>query len=270
VPVPTIAQRIVRAKKTLGQARVPFELPRGEALNERLSSVLEVIYLIFNEGHAATRGDQWIRQPLCDEGLRLARILTQRLPDEAEAQGLQALLELQSSRLRARTDADGEPILLLDQARSRWDRLLIGRGLQALQRAQALHDGIAAAGAFELQAAIAAVHARATVGAATDWAQIAALYGALAARWSSPIVDLNRAVAVGMASDPAAALPLVDALQADAAMQGYALQHAVRGDLLAKLGRSAEARTAFERAAAITRNERERKLMLGRARAMMR
>jgi RNA polymerase sigma factor (sigma-70 family) len=267
VPVPTIAQRIVRAKKTLAAARVAFELPRGAALRERLQSVLEVIYLVFNEGYAATSGQHWIRQPLCDEGLRLARILAQRLPQEAEVQGLQALLELQASRLKARTDAQGEPILLLDQDRSRWDRLLIGRGLQALARAQGLHAA-GGAGPYELQAAIAAVHARATEAGATDWAQIVQRYGELAAALPSPIVELNRAVAVGMAQGAAAALPLVDALQADAAMPGYALLHSVRGDLLAKLGRAAEARAAFERAAAITQNQRERKLMLDRARSM--
>lgn len=263
VPEPTVAQRIVRAKKALSAARVPFEVPRGDALAERLAAVLEVVYLIFNEGYAATSGADWMRPTLCDEALRLARMLAQLAPAEREAHGLQALLEIQASRLRARVDAEGHAILLMAQDRSRWDRLLIGRGLAALQRAAALPGE---RGPYELQAAIGACHARAATPEATDWAQIVSLYDELATRVPSPLVALNRAVAVGMASGPATALPLVDALAGEASMQRYHLLHAVRGDLLARLGRPDEARAEFERAAAMTGNEREREVMLGRAR----
>jgi len=256
----------VRAKKTLSAARVPFEVPQGEERVRRLAAVLEVVYLIFNEGYAATSGAHWIRSTLCEEALRLARMLAQLAPQEGEAQGLQALLELQASRLRARVDAEGRPVLLMDQDRNRWDRLLIGRGLDALARARALGGS---RGPYELQAAIAACHARATTPGATDWAAIVALYDELAERVPSPIVDLNRAVAVGMAEGPEAALPLVDALRDEPAMQRYHLLHAVRGDLLAKLGRPAEARQAFEQAAALTTNEQEQALMRQRAREML-
>jgi RNA polymerase sigma factor (sigma-70 family) len=266
VPEPTIAQRIVRAKKTLSAARVPFEVPRGGELAARLAAVLEVVYLIFNEGYAATSGGHWMRTTLCEEALRLARVLAQLVPREAEAHGLQALLEIQASRLHARLDAAGQPILLLDQDRGRWDHLLIGRGLAALARARA-SDG--ERGPYELQAAIAACHARARRPEDTDWAEIVALYDALAARTPSPVVALNRAVAVGMAYGPGEALPLVDALQGEPAMQRYHLLHAVRGDLLARLGRLAEARAEFEQAAQMTGNERERQVMLGRARATL-
>lgn len=267
VPEPTIAQRIVRAKRTLAAARVPFEVPRGDRLSLRLAAVLEVVYLIFNAGYTATSGKDWIRTALCDEALRLARVLAQLAPREAEAHGLQALLELQASRLRTRVDAEGRPILLPDQDRGRWDRLLIGRGLAALERAARLG---ADPGPYELQAGIAACHARAATAEATDWRRIVALYDALATRTPSPVVALNRAVAVGMADGAEAALPLVDALRADAAMQRYHLLHAVRGDLLAKLGRRSQAREAFERAAAMTANARERELMLERAAAQAR
>jgi RNA polymerase sigma factor (sigma-70 family) len=266
VPEPTIAQRIVRAKKTLAAARVPFEVPRGDDLRARLAAVLEVVYLIFNEGYSATRGEDWMRASLCDEALRLARMLAQLAPHAAEAHGLQALLEIQASRLRARVDAQGRPILLLDQDRSRWDRLLIGRGLAALERARTL-DGDA--GPYQLQAAIAACHARAATAPATDWPRIVALYDALAERLPSPVVALNRAVAIGMAHGPAAALPLVDALRDTPSLQRYHLLPAVRGDLLVKLGRPAEARAEFERAAALTANARERTLLLERARATL-
>ena len=258
----TIAQRIVRAKKTLAAARVPFEVPRGAALAPRLVAVLEVIYLIFNEGYAATSGRDYLRLPLCDEALRLARMLAQLTPGEAEAQGLQALLELQASRLRARTDAQGQPVLLMDQDRSRWDRLLIGRGIDALERAKAIGGE---RGPYELQAAIAACHAQARTAGATDWAQIVALYNALAERAPSSVIELNRAVAVGMAYGPDAALPLVDALVDDPSMQRYHLLPAARGDLLLRLGRREEARQAFEKAAALTGNEREREMMRQRA-----
>ncbi len=261
VPEPTIAQRIVRAKRTLGAARVPFEVPRGTALAERLAAVLEVVYLIFNEGYAATAGGEWMRTTLCDEALRLARMLAQLAPREAEVHGLQALLEIQASRQRARVDAGGAPILLMDQDRRRWDHLLIGRGLAALERADTIGGE---RGPYVLQAAIAACHARASVADETDWAQIVALYDALAERVPSPVVELNRAVAIGMAYGPAAALPLVEALQTEPALQRYHLLPAVRGDLLARLGRTDEARRAFEQAAAMTQNERERALLLGR------
>jgi RNA polymerase sigma factor (sigma-70 family) len=264
VPEPTVAQRIVRAKKTLAAAEVPFEVPRGEQLGERLAAVLEVVYLIFNEGYAATGGRDWMRTALCDEALRLARMLAALVPQEPEVHGLQALLELQASRVRARIDAAGQPVLLLDQDRSRWDRLLIGRGLAALRKARRA-AGDALAGPYELQAGIAACHARATTAAATDWARIVVLYDALLARAPSPVVALNRAVAVGMAAGPAAALPLVDALRRDAAMRRYHLLHAVRGDLLVRLGRAEEACAEFEQAARMTANAQERGVMLRRA-----
>lgn len=265
VPEPTVAQRIVRAKKALSAARVPFEVPRGDALAARLAAVLEVVYLIFNEGYTATSGADWMRPTLCDEALRLARMLAQLVPSEREAHGLQALLEIQASRARARVDAEGHAILLMEQDRTRWDRLLITRGLAALQRAASL---LGERGPYELQAAIAACHARAATPEATDWPQIVALYDELGARVPSPLVALNRAVAVGMASGPATALPLVDALAQDASMQRYHLLHAVRGDLLARLGRPDEACAEFERAASMTGNEREREVMQRRARQM--
>jgi RNA polymerase sigma factor (sigma-70 family) len=265
VPEPTIAQRIVRAKRTLSDAHVPFEVPRGIELAPRLASVLEVIYLVFNEGHAATAGDDWTRPELCDEALRLGRVLAGLAPAEPEVHGLCALLEIQASRLRARRGPSGEPILLLDQDRNRWDRLLISRGLAALARADSL---TANPGPYHLQAAIAACHARAAIADATDWPRIVALYGALARVAPSPVVELNRAVAVSMARGPAAALPLVDALASEPSLRGYHLLPAVRADLLAKLGRTDEARAEFERAAALTRNTRERDLLLARAAAM--
>ncbi len=262
-PEPTIAQRIVRAKRTLSAARVPFEVPRGDALAPRLAAVLEVTYLIFNEGYSATAGDDWMRPTLCDEALRLGRVLAQLTPQMSEVHGLVALMEIQASRTRARIDAHGRPILLLEQDRSRWDHLLIGRGMAALERAAALGGE---RGPYELQAAIAACHARARTAAETDWEQIVALYDALAQRSPSPVVELNRAVAVSMAFGPAAALPLVNALAAEKQLDRYHLLNAVRGDLLAKLGRLAEARQEFERAAQLTHNERERELLLERAR----
>ncbi len=267
VPEPTIAQRIVRAKRTLAEARVPFELPRGPALAQRLASVLEVIYLIFNEGHAATAGDDWMRPALCEEALRLGRVLAQRAPDEPEVHGLLALMELTASRLRARVGADGAPVLLMDQDRGRWDALLIGRGLAALARAEQLAAAQHAPslGPYALQAAIAACHARAARAQDTDWPRIVALYDALAQVAPSPVVELNRAVALSMAFGPAAGLEAVDALRGSAALARYPLLPAVRGDLLARLGRPAEARTEFERAAALTRNARERALMQARA-----
>lgn len=261
-PEATIAQRIVRAKRSLSAARVPFEVPRGEALAGRLASVLEVIYLIFNEGYAATSGGDWMRPALCDEALRLGRVLAGLMPDEAEVFGLVALMEIQASRFAARVSPNGEPILLQDQDRSRWDALLIRRGLQALARAEALH---ADAGPYTLQAAIAACHARATRAEDTDWARIVALYDRLGKRNPSPVVALNRAVAVSMACGAAAALPLVDALLANPQLQAYHLLPAVRGDLLMRLGRLDEARADFERAAGLTRNERERSLLRARA-----
>jgi len=264
VPEPTIAQRIVRAKRTLAEARVPFEVPRGAQLAERLGSVLGVVYLVFNEGYAATAGDDWLRPALCDDALRLARMLAELAPQEPEVHGLVALLEIQASRSAARTAPDGEPVLLLEQDRSRWDRLLIRRGLQALESAERLGGAL---GPYALQAAIAACHARAATAAATDWPRIVALYDALAALAPSPVVQLNRAVAVSMAFGPAEALPIVDTLVASAELKSYHLLPAVRGDLLAKLGRLVEARAEFERAAALTRNERERGLMQGRAQA---
>ena len=262
-PEPTIAQRIVRAKRTLSDARVPFEVPVAEERAARLSSVLEVIYLIFNEGYSATAGSDWMRPELCADALRLGRILAELAPKEAEVHGLVALMEIQASRFAARTTPSGEPILLLDQNRALWDQLLIRRGLAALQRAEHLSS---AAGPYTLQAAIAACHARAHKPEETDWARIADLYAALADLNPSPIVQLNRAVALGMASGPAAGLELVDMLIADPALKNYHLLPAIRGDFLAKLARFEEACTEFERAASLTQNARERDLLLDRAR----
>jgi RNA polymerase sigma factor (sigma-70 family) len=264
VPEPTIAQRIVRAKRTLSEAAVPFEVPRGAKLAERLSSVLAVIYLIFNEGYTATAGDTWMRPELCEEALRLGRILAELMPKEPEVHGLVALMEIQASRLAARVGPAGEPILLLAQDRARWDYLLVRRGLAALERAEALGGE---SGPYALQAGIAACHGRAKTLEETDWARIVKLYDALAEVAPSPIVELNRAVAVGMASGPAAGLELVEALASDPALKGYHLLPGVRGDLLQKLGRLDEARKEFERAAALTRNARERAMLLDRARA---
>ncbi|MFD8703873.1 RNA polymerase sigma factor [Kitasatospora sp. NPDC059648] len=257
VPEPTVAQRIVRAKRTLAAARVPFEVPYGADREQRLSSVLEVIYLIFNEGYSATAGDDLLRPRLCEDALRLARVLAALAPDEPEAHGLAALLELQASRTAARTGPDGRPVLLAEQNRARWDGLLIRRGFEAFRRA--------GTGPYSLQAAIAACHAGARRYEDTDWAMIAALYGRLLALSPSPVVALNRAVAVSMVQGPAAALELVDALAAEPALRGYHLLPSVRGDLLARLGRAAEARAEFERAAELTRNERERELLRERA-----
>jgi RNA polymerase sigma factor (sigma-70 family) len=262
VAEPTIAQRIVRAKRTLSEERVPFEVPRGEALVERLASVLEVVYLIFNEGYSATRGDDWMRPALCDEALRLGRMLAELAPQQAEAQGLLALMEIQASRTTARTDATGRPVLLTEQDRSRWDRLLIRRGLDALARAEALAQP---GGPYQLQAAIAACHARAAVAEDTDWARISALYATLMQVAPSPVVELNRAVAVSMHQGPAAGLAIVDALRDDKALRQYQWLPSVRGDLLAKLGRSDEARAEFEQAAALAGNQREKALLLERA-----
>jgi len=262
VPVPTIAQRIVRAKRTLAETRVPFEVPRGEELAPRLSSVLEAIYLIFNEGYAATAGDEWMRPGLCEEALRLGRILAELVPQEPEVHGLVALMEIQASRLRARRGKAGEPILLLDQDRGRWDYVLIGRGLTALERAEKLGGTL---GPYALQAAIAACHARARTAEETDWGRIVALYDALSELNPSPVVELNRAVAVAMAFGPAAGLELVDALAPEPSLQNYHLLPSIRGDLLVKIGRVDEARKEFERAAALTRNARERTLLLDRA-----
>jgi RNA polymerase sigma factor (sigma-70 family) len=264
VPEPTIGQRIVRAKRTLAEAHVPFEVPRGEERTARVESVLEVIYLVFNEGYAATSGDDWMRPALCEEALRLGRILSELLPEEPEVHGLAALMEIQSSRIGARTDAQGEPILLLAQNRARWNRLLIQRGLAALQRAQALAGP---SGPYTIQAAIAACHARAATAGETDWAQIVALYDALAQLQPSPVIELNRAVAVSMAYGPAAALELVDLIVNEPRLAGYHLLPSVRGDLLERLGRYEEARGEFARAAGLTRNSRERTLLLGRAAA---
>ncbi|MDN0085449.1 RNA polymerase sigma factor [Crenobacter sp. SG2305] len=264
VPEPTIAQRIVRAKRTLSAARVPFETPKADELAERLASVLEVIYLVFNEGYAATAGDDWMRPALCEEALRLGRILAELVPQESEVHGLVALMEIQASRTRARIGPTGEPILLLEQNRARWDQLLIHRGLAALARAEALGGAL---GPYGLQAAIAACHARATMAAQTDWVRIAALYDALAQLVPSPVVELNRAVALSMAFGPAVGLELVDALTAEPSLKTYHLLPSVRGDLLAKLGRTGEARVEFERAASLTRNTRERELLLERAKA---
>jgi|SRR5438477_5462239 len=260
----TIAQRIVRAKKTLSEAQVPFEMPRGADFTARLSSVLQVIYLIFNEGYSASSGADWLRPALCEEALRLGRILAELVPNESEAHGLVALMEIQASRTKARVGPSGEPILLLDQERARWDRLLIGRGLAALDRAERLGK---ARGPYAIQAAIAACHARAVAASDTDWARIAALYDELGHVEPSPVVELNRAVAVSMAAGPAAGLELVDALTDHPSMKNYHLLPSVRGDLLRKLGRIEEARVEFERAASITRNARERDLLLERARS---
>ena len=264
VTEPTIAQRIVRAKRTLTEARVPFDLPQGDELPARLSSVLEVIYLIFNEGYSATRGEDWVRPELCDDALRLARILAHHVPKEAEVHGLGALLEIQASRNRARTGPDGEPILLMDQDRSKWDHLLVRRGLEALNRAMTLGRPL---GPYTLQAAIAACHARARKYEDTDWVRIVALYDALAQITQSPVVELNRAVAMSMAFGPEAGLELVDELTSEPLLQGYHLLPAVRGDLLFRLGRKAEASNEFERAAFLTKNSRERALLLGRVKA---
>ncbi len=263
-PEPTIAQRIVRAKRTLSEAHVPFEVPRGSEFTARLSSVLQVIYLVFNEGYSATAGDDWLRPALCEDALRLGRILAELVPNEAEVHGLVALMEIQASRTKARVGPSGEPILLLDQNRAHWDRLLIDRGLAALQRAQKL-GGMRRP--YAIQAAIAACHARARTGAETDWAGIAALYSELAEIAPSPVVELNRAVAVGMALGPEAGLEVVNPLLNDPALQSYHLLPSVRGDLLKKLGRAEEARAEFERASSITRNARERDLLLERARS---
>ncbi|WP_437294243.1 RNA polymerase sigma factor [Sorangium sp. So ce426] len=264
VPEPTVAQRIVRAKRTLAEARVPFEVPRGAELAPRLSSVLQVIYLVFNEGYSATAGGDWMRPALCEDALRLGRILAELAPREPEVHGLVALMEIQASRSRARVGPSGEPILLLAQNRARWDHLLIRRGLAALERAEALGG---ARGPYALQAAIAACHARARTAEETDWARIAALYAALAQVTPSPVVELNRAVALSMAFGPAAGLAVVDALTSERSLESYHLLPSVRGDLLAKLGRLDEARAELERAASLTRNARERDLLLARAAA---
>ncbi|HIV71144.1 MAG TPA: RNA polymerase sigma factor [Candidatus Aquabacterium excrementipullorum] len=266
VPEPTVAQRIVRAKRTLTAAKVPFELPHGDALGERLASVLEVVYLVFNEGYTATSGDDWMRPALCDEALRLGRMLTGLAPQEPEVLGLAALLELQASRSAARTDTQGRPVLLMDQDRARWDHLLIRRGLAALDRAEQLCQAQARAlGAYALQASIAACHARATTAPATDWARIAALYDALAQTVPSPVVELNRAVAVSMAFGPQAGLEILDALRANPALKHYPWLYSARGDMLSRLGRHGEACTEFEHAATLTQNARERELLLARA-----
>ena len=263
-PEPTIAQRIVRAKKTLAEAKLPFEVPRGAERAARLASVLEVIYLVFNEGYAATAGDDWMRPELCEDALRLGRVLAELAPDEPEVHGLVALMEIQASRARARRGPTGEPVLLLEQDRSRWDQLLIRRGLAALERAEALGG---ARGPYALQAALAACHARARTAADTDWARIAGLYGALGEVAPSPIVELNRAIALAMLFGPEAGLKLVDALKDAPALASYHLLPSVRGDFLTKLGRFDEARAELERAAALTQNARERALLLARAAA---
>lgn len=265
----TLAQRIVRAKRILQEARVPYELPRGPALGERLASVLEVVYLVYNEGYTATAGEDWMRPALVDEALRLGRMLAELAQAEPEVQGLLALMELQASRIAARTDATGRPVLLLDQDRTQWDHLLISRGLAALARAEALSAQQGQAlGPYALQAAIAACHARAALAADTDWQRIATLYDALAQAAPSPVVELNRAVAVAMAQGPEAGLAIIDTLREDKALQNYQWLPSVRGDLLARLGRSAEAKAEFERAAALTHNQRERALLLERALAL--
>jgi RNA polymerase sigma factor (sigma-70 family) len=263
VPEATVAQRIVRAKRTLAEAHVPFEVPRGADRDARLSSVLGVIYLVFNEGYSATAGEDWTRPALCEDALRLGRVLAELAPNEAEVHGLVALMEIQASRLRARTGPTGEPILLLDQDRGKWDQLLIRRGLTALARAEQLRG---ASGPYALQAAIVACHARARTADETDWERIVALYDALAELTPSPIVELNRAVAVSMAYGPAIGLELVDALRSEPALKSYHLLPSVRGDLLMKLGRLGEAQSEFEHAASLTRNARERGLLLERAR----
>jgi RNA polymerase sigma factor (sigma-70 family) len=257
----TVAQRIVRAKRTLAEARVPFEVPRAAELHERLASVLEVIYLVFNEGYSATAGDDWLRADLCEDALRLGRVLATLMPEESEVHGLVALMEIQASRLRARVGPSGEPVLLLDQNRAKWDRLLITRGLEALARAEWLGGTL---GPYALQAAIAACHARARTAEETDWNRIAALYDALAQLAPSPVVELNRAVALSMAFGPEVGLEVLDGLAGVKALAGYHLLPAVRGDFLAKLGRLDEARTELERAARLTRNARERELLLAR------
>jgi predicted RNA polymerase sigma factor len=262
VPEPTVAQRIVRAKKTLSEAKVPFEVPRGAELETRLASVLQVIYLIFNEGYSATAGDDWMRPGLCEDALRLGRILAELTPREPEVHGLVAMMEIQQSRVRARTGPGGEPILLLEQNRVLWDRLLIRRGLDALERARNL---VGRPGTYLLQAEIAACHARALEAEQTDWRRIAMLYGELIQLAPSPVVELNRAVAVSMAYGPEAGLELVDALLDESSLKSYHLLPSVRGDLLAKLGRAGEARDEFERAASLTKNVRERTLLLERA-----
>src|SRR5213082_1022926 len=267
VPEPTVAQRIVRAKRALTEARVPFEVPRGPDLAARLSSVLEVIYLIFNEGYSATAGEDWMRPALCEDALRLGRILAELAPQEPEVHGLVALMEIQASRLHARVGPRGEPILLLDQDRTRWDQLLIRRGLAELNRAEKLGGGL---GPYGLQAAIAACHARARAAADTDWHRIAALYDALAQLTPSPVVELNRAVAVAMAFGPAAGLELIDKLTSEPSLKAYHLLPSVRGDFLFKLGRFTEAQAEFERAATLTQNARERELLLNRAAACSR
>jgi RNA polymerase sigma factor (sigma-70 family) len=267
VPEPTLAQRIVRAKRTLSDAHVPFEVPSGPDRAERLSSVLGVIYLIFNEGYSATAGDDWMRPELCEDGLRLGRILAELTPKEPEVHGLVALMEIQASRSHARVGPNGEPVLLMDQDRARWDQLLIRRGLAALERAQDLGD---ATGPYVLQAEIAACHARAHTPEETDWARIAALYAALVQLVPSPVVELNRAVAIGMAFGPEAGLQIVDTLTSEPSLKTYHLLPSVRGDFLAKLGRRDEARAEFEQAASLTRNARERDLLLARAAACAR
>ena len=264
VPEATVAQRIVRAKRTLAEARVPFEVPRGQELESRLSSVLQVIYLVFNEGYSATAGDDWMRPALCEDALRLGRVLAELVPAEAEVHGLVALMEIQASRSGARIGPSGEPVLLLEQDRGRWDQLLIRRGIAALGRAGQL-GGMP--GPYRLQAEIAACHARARTAQETDWKRIATLYAALAQLAPSPVVELNRAVAVGMASGPAAGLELVDALTSEPSLESYHLLPSVRGDFLAKLGRFGEAREEFQRAASLTRNAREQRLLLDRAAA---
>ena len=263
VPEATVAQRIVRAKRALSDAGVPFEVPRGDERMARLASVLEVIYLVFNEGYSATAGDDWVRPAMCEEALRLGRILAELMPEEPEVHGLVALMEIQASRLRARTDAAGRPVLLLDQDRGRWDRLLIRRGLAALERAEKVEEE---PGPYVLQAAIAACHARARTAEETDWARIVSLYDALARVMPSPVVELNRAVAVSMASGPEAGLALVESLTDDPSLRAYHLLPSVRGDLLVKVGRFTEAREELERAASLTANTRERDLLLERAR----
>lgn len=263
VPVPTVAQRIVRAKRTLAEKKVPFEVPRGKELKSRLDGVLGVIYLIFNEGYSATAGERWIRPELCEDALRLGRVLAELMPEEPEVHGLVALMEIQASRLRARVGANGEPVLLLDQDRTRWDQLLIRRGLAALERAERLGGR---PGPYTLQAAIAACHARARTPEETDWVRISALYEALARVSPSPVVELNRAVALSMAFGPEVGLQLVDRLTAEKSLRNYHLLPSVRGDLLVRLGRTDEARAEFERAAELTSNERERELLLERAR----
>ena len=262
MPEPTIAQRIVRAKRTLTEARVPFEMPQGPDRAARLSSVLEVIYLIFNEGYSATSGEDWMRPALCEDALRLGRILAGLVPEEPEVHGLVSLMEIQASRAPARIGSQGEPILLLDQDRTRWDHVLVRHGLAALERAEQLGGGL---GPYGLQAAIAGCHARAHTAEQTDWERIAALYDALAQLMPSPVVELNRAVAVAMAFGPAAGLPLVDALAAEPSLKNYHFLPSVRGDFLCKLGRHEEARVELQRAASLTQNARERKLLLDRA-----